>query len=217
MTWAGSSRKVWQALEISYDEFIQQRAAASPGSRKFIQQVMTRPYLQRNLRRLYCEGCEAFKTRRAGRRKCPIHLAPVEQRREPAISSRSRSFRNGSWRSMTRIGFHPARVRRNEVLSLRAERSPRHQYHALGQEWAFACLRRGLHHLRVVERLVELYYGHTVRNDETIFRKWWPADIHFIRQGHHPVSLRPVARHADGRRFGAAADGVRAMGSCIEE
>src|SRR3954454_12792940 len=76
-------REVWEALEISYDDFIQtSEARHHAGCRQFIQAVYDagdiykKPYTG-----LYCNGCEAFKTEKdLVDGHCPNH--PALQLRE---------------------------------------------------------------------------------------------------------------------------------------
>ena len=57
-------REVWEALEISYDDFIQtSEPRHHAGCRKFIQAVYDAGDIyKRAYTGLYCDGCEAFKT-----------------------------------------------------------------------------------------------------------------------------------------------------------
>src|SRR5437867_13191848 len=79
-------REVWQALEISYDDFIQtSEPRHHTGCRTFIQKVYDNGHIYKGTYEgLYCEGCEAFKTEKeleAG--NCPIHKTQPVRRSEP--------------------------------------------------------------------------------------------------------------------------------------
>ena len=50
--------------------------------------------------------------------------------------------------------------------------------------------------------------------DEEQFAKWWPADLHVDRQGHHALPLRRLAGDADERRPGACRARCSAMAGC---
>src|SRR5690242_4579460 len=80
-------KEVWQALEISYDDFIQtSEARHHRGCQQFIQKVFDNGYIYKGTYEgWYCEGCEAFKTEKeldAGK-NCPIHKTPAVRRTEP--------------------------------------------------------------------------------------------------------------------------------------
>src|SRR5438105_8869425 len=57
-------REVWDALEISYDDFIQtSEQRHHEGCRKFIQKVFDNGHIYKGkYEGWYCEGCEEFKT-----------------------------------------------------------------------------------------------------------------------------------------------------------
>src|SRR6476646_9702576 len=67
---------VWQALEISYDDFIQtSEPRHHAGCRKFIQKVFDNGHIYKgSYVDWYCDGCESFKTEKELENgNCPIH------------------------------------------------------------------------------------------------------------------------------------------------
>ena len=94
-------QEVWDALEISYDDFIQtSEQRHHEGCRKFIQKVYDNGYIYKgSYEGWYCDGCESVQDRegaRRGRRRLP---RSTRRRRcgaaSRATSSRCRSFRTG--------------------------------------------------------------------------------------------------------------------------
>ena len=116
-------REVWQALEISFDDFIQtSEERHKVGCQKFIQAVYDagdiykKPY-----KGLYCNGCESFKTEKElvdGR--CPNH--PALQLRE--VEEENYFFRLSAFRDRllahyeANPGFIQPESRRNEIVNL---------------------------------------------------------------------------------------------------
>ena len=72
-----------------------------------------------------------------------------------------------------------------------------------------AAVRSGERRLRLVRRADQLHRRGRLRHRRTRLAKWWPADLHVDRQGHHAVPRRGLAGDADERRRGAAAAGLR--------
>jgi len=73
---AAEFKTVWDALDISYDEFIQTTEQRHrEGVQHFIQVVRESGYIEkRRYSGLYCDGCEAFKTRKeVVQGRCPNH------------------------------------------------------------------------------------------------------------------------------------------------
>src|SRR2546421_306037 len=62
---AGQFKEIWRALDISFDDFIQtSEPRHHAGCRQFIQKVFDAGYIYKGTYEgLYCEGCEAFKTK----------------------------------------------------------------------------------------------------------------------------------------------------------
>ena len=85
---ASQFREIWDALDISYDTFIQTSSERHKQCcRKFIQKVYDNGHIYLgDYEGWYCEGCEAFKTDtevKEANGLCPIHQKPVIRRVEP--------------------------------------------------------------------------------------------------------------------------------------
>ena len=209
-------REVWQALEISFDDFIQtSEERHQVGCHKFIQAVYDAGDIYKKAYTgLYCNGCEAFKTEKElvdGR--CPNH--PDTSR---SARSRRRTTSSGSRRSATACSptttanpdFIQPESRRNEIVNL---------------------VKSGLQDVSITRK--GFTWGIPVPFDpeQTIY-VWFDALLNYItadrlrqrrgtvppalagrrprdRQGHHAVPLRPLAGHADVGRAAAAEAGLR--------
>ena len=209
-------REVWQALEISFDDFIQtSEDRHKVGCQKFIQAVhdagdiYKKPYTG-----LYCDGCEAFKTDKElvdGR--CPNHPdAPLREVEEENYFFRLSAFGD---RLLAHYAANPDFIqpesRRNEIVNL---------------------VESGLHDVAITRK--GFTWGIPVPFDpeQTIY-VWFDALLNYItavgygtddarfrrdlagrrprhRQGHHPVPLRPLAGDADVGRPAPAEAGLRA-------
>lgn len=178
-------QEVWRALEISYDDFIQtSEPRHHAGCRKFIQKVYDNGYIyQGGYEGLYCEGCEAFKTEKElvdG--KCPIHQTAVQVRSEPCYFFALTKFQERLLDHYERNpDFIQPESRRNEVLSLVQSGLQDINITRSGQDWGIRVPFDEAYTIYVwfdalLNYITAIGYG----KDEERFRKWWPADIHFI-------------------------------------
>ncbi|RME28099.1 MAG: methionine--tRNA ligase, partial [Deltaproteobacteria bacterium] len=114
-------RRLWERLDISYDDFIR---TTEPRHQKVVQRLfeMVRDrgdiYLGK-YRGLYCTGCEEYYTEsQAEKGCCPIHKQPLEQLEEDSYFFRMSRYGD---RLLEYIERHPELVqpdyRRNEITS----------------------------------------------------------------------------------------------------
>jgi methionyl-tRNA synthetase len=178
-------QEVWRALEISCDDFIQtSEPRHHAGCRQFIQKVYDNGHIYKGTYEgLYCEGCEAFKTEKElvdG--KCPNHLTVPERRSEPCYYFALSKFQD---RLMQFYEENPDFIqpesRRNEVLSLVQSGLQDVNITRTGQAWGIPVPFDESFTIYVwfdalLNYITAIGYG----TDEARFRKWWPADIHFI-------------------------------------
>ncbi len=178
-------QEVWQALEISYDDFIQtSEPRHHEGCRRFIQKVYDNGYIYKGTYEgLYCEGCEAFKTEKElvdG--KCPAHQIPAERRSEPCYFFALSRFQD---QLLEYYEQHPEFMqpesRRNEVLSLVQSGLQDVNISRAGQTWGIRIPFDEAFTIYVwfdalLNYITAIGYG----TEEERFRQWWPADIHFI-------------------------------------
>jgi methionyl-tRNA synthetase len=179
-------REVWNALEISFDDFIQtSEARHHAGCRKFIQAVYDagdiykKPY-----KGLYCTGCEAFKTEKElvdGR--CPNH--PHVPLRE--VEEENYFFRLSSYgeRLLAHYEAHPEFIqpesRRNEIVNLVKGGLQDVAITRKGFTWGIPVPFDPEQTIYVwfdalLNYITAVGYG----TDDERFRRVWPADVHVI-------------------------------------
>jgi methionyl-tRNA synthetase len=176
---------VWRALQISYDDFIQtSEARHHAGCRQFIQRVFDNGHIYKGAYEgYYCEGCEAFKTEKElVEGKCPNHQKPVEKRTEPCYFFALSKFQE---RLLEWYDQHPDFIqpesRRNEVLNLVRTELLDVNITRRGQEWGIRVPFDEEYTIYVwFDALLNYITGIGYGTDDTRFRAWWPADIHFI-------------------------------------
>jgi methionyl-tRNA synthetase len=180
-------QEIWRALEISYDDFIQTSAPRHhEGCRKFIQVVYDNGYIYKGAYEgWYCEGCEAFKTDTEIKEAdgvCPIHKVPPVRRSEPCYFFALSKFQD---RLLQLYEENPDFVqpesRRNEILNLVQTELRDVNITRVGQDWGIRVpfdpeFTIYVWFDAVLNYITAIGYGW----DEERFRKWWPADIHFI-------------------------------------
>jgi methionyl-tRNA synthetase len=178
-------KEVWAALEISYDDFIQTSDSRHHvGCRQFIQKVYDNGFIYNGTYEgLYCEGCEAFKTEKElvdG--KCPIHLTVPERRNEPCYYFALSRFQDRLLEHYDRNpDFIQPESRRNEVLSLVQSGLQDVNITRAGQAWGIRVPFDEEYTIYVwFDAVLNYITGIGYGWDETRFRKWWPADVHFI-------------------------------------
>jgi methionyl-tRNA synthetase len=178
-------QEVWRALGISYDDFIQtSEPRHHAGCQKFIQKVFDNGHIYKGAYEgLYCEGCEAFKTEKeVGDGKCPIHQTPVEKRVEPCYYFALSTFQDRLLEFYEQNpDFIQPESRRNEVLSLVQSGLQDVNVTRTGQQWGIPVPFDPEFTIYVwfdalLNYITAIGYG----VDDGRFRKWWPADIHFI-------------------------------------
>jgi methionyl-tRNA synthetase len=178
-------KEVWRALEISYDDFIQtSEPRHHEGCRKFIQKVYDNGHIYKGTYEgLYCEGCEAFKTEKElvdG--QCPIHQTLPEKRSEACYYFALSQFQERLLRFYEENpDFIQPESRSNEVLSLVQSGLQDVNITRAGQTWGIPVPFDESFTIYVwfdalLNYITAIGYG----ANEARFRKWWPADIHFI-------------------------------------
>jgi methionyl-tRNA synthetase len=178
-------REVWDALEVSYDAFVQtSHQRHKDCCRKFIQKVYDNGYIYKgSYEGLYCEGCESFKTEKdlvEGR--CPIHQTPAVRRVEPCHFFALSKFQDRLLRFYEEYpDFIQPESRRNEVLALVQTELKDVNITRMGQAWGIRVPFDPEFTIWVwFDALLTYITGIGYGDDEAAFRKWWPADIHFI-------------------------------------
>jgi methionyl-tRNA synthetase len=178
-------QEVWRALAISYDDFIQtSEPRHHEGCRRFIQKVYDNGFIYKGTYEgLYCEGCEAFKTEKElvdG--KCPDHQTAPERRSEPCYYFALSQFQEKLLAFYEQYpDFIQPESRRNEILSLVQGGLQDVNITRSGQAWGIRVPFDEAYTIYVwfdalLNYITAIGYG----SDDERFRRWWPADIHFI-------------------------------------
>jgi methionyl-tRNA synthetase len=182
-------KSVWDALEISYDTFVQTSEPRHHHcARTFIQKVYDAGYIRKDkFEGWYCEGCEAFKTEKdakEGKGACPLHPnTPLIRRSEPCYYFELSKFED---RLLKLYEEHPDFIqpesRRNEMVELiRTEGLKDVNITRLGEAWGIRVPWDEEFTIYVwFDALLTYITGIGYGSDDAMFRKWWPADVHFI-------------------------------------
>lgn len=181
-------REVWDALDISYDTFVQtSHERHKECCRKFIQKVYDNGYIYKgSYEGWYCPGCEEFKSDKvhaenAG--QCPNHKRPLVRRSEPCYYFRLSAFQN---RLLAHLKENPDFVqpesRRNEMIGfIEAEGLQDLNISRTGEQWGIRLPFDPEFTIYVwFDALLTYITGIGYGDDEATFRKNWPCDTHFI-------------------------------------
>jgi methionyl-tRNA synthetase len=180
-------REVWDALGISYDDFIQtSEPRHHEGCRKFIQKVYDNGHIYKGrYEGLYCEGCEEFKTEKQIKEAggvCPVHKTPPVRRSEPCYFFALSKFREQLLQYYRdNPDFIQPQSRRNEVVNLVQTELLDVNISRSSEDWGIRIPFDEEYTIYVwfdalLNYITAIGYG----QDEERFQKWWPADMHFI-------------------------------------
>ncbi|MCS7269617.1 MAG: methionine--tRNA ligase, partial [Gemmataceae bacterium] len=181
-------RAVWDALDISYDVFIQTSSERHKQCcRKFIQKVYDNGYIYKgSYEGWYCPECEEFKTQKQyddSGGLCPNHRLALVRRTEPCYYFKLSAFQD---RLLQHYQQHPDFIqpesRRNEIISLIQTEGLRDvNISRLGEDWGIRIPFDPEFTIYVwFDALLTYITGIGYGDDESTFRKYWPADVHFI-------------------------------------
>ena len=181
-------REVWDALDISYDVFIQtSHERHKAACRKFIQRVYDNGYIYKGTYEgLYCDGCESFKTQRDlnEQGECLLHPGrPIQKRSEPCHFFKLSAFQD---RLLAYYEANPdfiqPEIRKNEIVSLiKNEGLLDVNITRRGEQWGITVPFDPEFTIWVwFDALLTYISGIGYGDDEATFRKYWPCDTHFI-------------------------------------
>ena len=181
-------REVWDALEISYDTFVQTSSERHKTCcRKFIQKVYDNGYIYKGpYQGWYCEGCEEFKSDKQHQESgglCPNHQTPLLRRSEECYFFKLSAFQERLLEHYQRNpDFIQPDTRRNEIVSLiKNEGLKDINISRRGQDWGIPIPFDPDFTIYVwFDALLTYITGIGYGDDEATFHKYWPADIHFI-------------------------------------
>lgn len=189
-------REVWDALDISYSTpdgnkdaaFIQTSSERHKQcARKFAQKVYDNGHIYKGqFEGWYCTGCEEFKSDKVYAENaglCPNHKRPLIRRSEPCWYFRLSAFKD---RLLTQLKENPEFVqpesRRNEMIGfIEAEGLNDLNISRHGEEWGVRLPFDPEFTIYVwFDALLTYITGIGYGDDEALFAKNWPADVHFI-------------------------------------
>jgi methionyl-tRNA synthetase len=180
-------REVWDALDISYDTFIQTSSPRHHACcRKFIQKVYDNGYIRKDkYEGWYCNGCESFKTEQEVKDAgglCPIHKTAVVRRSEDCYFFEQSRFRDRLLKYYEENpDFIQPESRRNEILALVKDGLQDLNITRLGEDWGIRVPFDERFTIYVwFDALLTYITGIGYGDDEAEFKKWWPCDTHFI-------------------------------------
>ena len=211
---------VWDALEISYDDFIQTSEDRHHiGCRKFIQAVYDAGDIYKKAYAgLYCDGCEAFKTEKeivdGALSQPPQSDAPPGRGGELLL--RAVELREPLARSLRgHPDFIQPESRRNEIVNLVESGLQDVSISRKGFTWGIPVPFDPEQTIYVwfdalLNYITAIGYG----TDEARFQTRLAGRCSCDRQGHHSVPLRPLAGDADVGGLAACRNRSSGTGSC---
>ncbi|OWK38335.1 methionine--tRNA ligase [Fimbriiglobus ruber] len=181
-------REVWDALDISYDTFVQtSHARHKECCRKFVQKVYDAGYIYKgSYEGWYCDGCEEFKSDKQydeNKGLCPNHKTPLIRRSEPCYFFALSKFQDRLLKYYEENpDFIQPATRRNEIVSLiQTDGLYDVNISRAGEQWGIHIPFDPEFTLYVwFDALLTYITGIGYGDDEATFRKYWPADVHFI-------------------------------------
>ncbi len=181
-------REVWDALDISYDTFIQTSGERHKQCcRKFIQKVYDNGHIEKGkYEGWYCEGCEEFKSdkdHKENNGNCPNHKTPLARRAEPCYFFKLSTFQDRLLKHYEENpDFIQPESRKNEIVSLIKTEGLRDiPISRLNQAWGIRIPFDPEFAIYVwFDALLTYITGIGYGDDETTFRGHWPCDTHFI-------------------------------------
>jgi methionyl-tRNA synthetase len=181
-------REVWDALDVSYDAFIQtSHDRHKECCRKFIQKVYDNGYIYKgSYEGWYCDGCEEFKSDKQHDENaglCPIHKRPLTRRTEECYFFKLSAFQDRLLAYYTENPeFIQPEPRRNEIISLIENDGLKDiNITRTGEDWGIRVPFDERFTIYVwFDALLTYITGIGYGDDRATFDKYWPADTHFI-------------------------------------
>ena len=181
-------REVWDALDISYDVFVQTSHERHKACcRKFIQKVYDNGHIYKGkYEGWFCPGCEEFKSDKLHAESaglCPNHKKPLVRRSEDCYYFKLSAFQD---RLLAYLKENPDFVqpesRRNEMIGfIEAEGLSDLNISRHGEAWGIPIPFDPEFTIYVwFDALLTYITGIGYGDDEELFRANWPADVHFI-------------------------------------
>jgi methionyl-tRNA synthetase len=179
-------RGTWRTLNISFDDFIR---TTEPRHRAGVTAIASRLYAAGDIYEgkyegWYCVGCEAFKQEKdLVDERCPLHpKTPLDW-----ISEKNHFFRLSKYRDrlVDHLTAHPGFVqpanRLNEIVRLLEGGLEDISISRAGQAWGIPLPFDPSSVVYVwFDALINYASAVGLGQDEAMFARWWPADLHII-------------------------------------
>jgi methionyl-tRNA synthetase len=178
-------RDVWHRLEISFDDFIRTTEERHRvGVNTLLDRIRHADDIYEGVYEgWYCVSCEGFKQEKdLVDGKCPLHGV------EPKwIKERNHFFRLSKYRKplLEHYAQHPEalepEIRRNEILRVIEDRLDDISISRESQEWGIPVSFDPKSVVYVwFDALINYISAVGFGRDESLFNRWWPADLHII-------------------------------------
>ena len=181
----GRIEKLWDTMEISYDDFIR---TTQDRHVKRVQDIFRRMYEKGDIYKseyegLYCTPCESFWTEvQAADGKCPDCGRPVEKAKEEAYFFRLSKYQD---RLIDLLENHPdflqPESRRNEMLSFVRQGLDDLFISRSTFDWGISVPIDPKHVIYVwLDALTNYITALGYPEDTELFGRYWPADVHLV-------------------------------------
>jgi methionyl-tRNA synthetase len=178
-------RDVWKKLDISFDDFIR---TTEPRHRVGVTTLVrcmadAGDIYDGFYEGWYCESCEAFKQEKdLVDGNCPIHGTKPQWIKEKNYFFRLSKYRDRLLEHFRQYpGFLEPEIRRNEILRLLESGLEDISVSRAGQAWGIPMPQDPNSVIYVwVDALINYASAVGLGSDETLFAKWWPADLHIV-------------------------------------
>jgi methionyl-tRNA synthetase len=178
-------RSVWKRLDVSFDDFIR---TTEPRHRRTVQAIIQRVHdagdvYESSYEGWYCDSCEGFKQEKdLEDGLCPLHKL------EPRwLQERNHFFRLSKYRAALQALYqdHPEflepELRRNEILNVIEAGLEDISISRESQKWGIPVPFDPESVVYVwVDALINYVSAVGFAQDEALYRKWWPCDLHVI-------------------------------------
>lgn len=181
----GRIKKLWDTMEISYDDFIR---TTQERHVKRVQEIFMKMYEKGDIYKgeyegLYCTPCEAFWTEvQAADGKCPDCGRPVEKAKEEAYFFRLSKYQD---RLIDLLENNPEflqpEARRNEMLSFVRQGLDDLCISRSTFDWGIPVPIDPKHVVYVwLDALTNYITALGYPEDDELFDRYWPADVHLV-------------------------------------
>jgi methionyl-tRNA synthetase len=176
-------RDIWGRLEISFDRFVRTTSREHERRLSLLFEAIGDDIYQGHYEGYYCESCEAFL-----QEKDLVDGCCATHGTQPAwITEENYFFRLSKYAQplLKYIEEHPEFIqpetRRNEIIQLIKGGLDDISVTRAGSEWGVPLPGDKSHVIYVwVDALTNYVTGVGYGEDEELFAKWWPADVHII-------------------------------------